>query len=139
MSAIGIDFGTTNSVLATFDGSQAEAQKIDVPKDLEWEAMGFGRVMPSVFARDADGSPCFGWAAKLHRGAGEKAPPVKRLLAVEEKITVDGEEYLVEEVASLLFGAIKMGAATNAGVDVDHAVVTVPANSRGLARLRTRL
>lgn len=137
MSSLGIDFGTTNSVLASFDRGVTETQPIDVPKDLEWSTMGFDRVLPSVFARGANGEPLFGWAAKL--SSGEKSQAVKRLLATEEKVSVDGEDYLVEEIVSLLFGAIKQGAAAHAGIDLRRAVVTVPANSRGLARLRTKV
>ena len=67
-----------------------------------------------------------------------KLEAVKRLLAADDSVTLDGEDYLVEEIASLLFGAIKAGAATS-GVDVRKAVVTIPANSKGLARLRTKI
>lgn len=135
MTAVGIDFGTTNSALATFTGGTATAVDIDI-RDDEWKALGFGRVMPSVFARGDAGEPLFGWAAKLRPGRNLAA--VKRLLAADDKVELDGEEYYVEEVASLLFGAIKQGAASQ-GLDVRKAVVTVPSNSRGLARLRTRI
>jgi molecular chaperone DnaK (HSP70) len=136
MSIIGIDFGTTNSALATFADGGARAEPIDAPDD-EWSAMGFDRVLPSVFARGDDAEPLFGWAAKLR--TSRKIEAVKRLLAADDTVSLDGETYYVEEIASLLFGAIKHGAAANAGLDVVRAVVTVPSNSRGLARLRTKI
>lgn len=136
MSIVGIDFGTTNSVVAVFTDGRAEAQPIDEPKNGEWKAMGFDRLLPSVFARGDAGEPLFGWAAKLR--TGRKLEAVKRLLDADDKVSLDGEEYFVEEIASLLFGAIKQGAVQHA-LDISKAVVTVPANSRGLARLRTKI
>jgi len=136
VSSIGIDFGTTNSVLAQFVGGRAEAVPIDAPPG-EWAELGFDRVLPSVYARGEDGGPRFGWAAKANQRL-DRFEAVKRLLATEETVTMGGETFIVEEIAGLLFGAIKQGAAER-GVDVRKAVVTVPANSRGLARLRTRI
>ena len=51
---------------------------------------------------------------------------------------IGGDEYSVELAAALLFARLKQGAEA-AGAPLDRAVVTIPANSRGLARYRTKL
>jgi molecular chaperone DnaK (HSP70) len=76
----------------------------------------------------------FGWAAK--RQSGDKLEAVKRLFASEEFVDVGGNRVAVEEAAALLFGRIRTA---SPGVTVDCAAVTIPANSRGIARVRTKL
>nr|WP_269205168.1 Hsp70 family protein [Motilibacter aurantiacus] len=56
----------------------------------------------------------------------------------EVSVTLNGQEFLVETVATMLFGHMK-AKVLESGISADKAVVTVPANSRGLARYRTRL
>ncbi len=58
MTAVGIDFGTTNCVLAAFTGGKPEAVAIDSPP-ADWAGMGFDKVLPSVFALDGQ-QPIFG-------------------------------------------------------------------------------
>jgi molecular chaperone DnaK len=135
VSAIGIDFGTTNSVVAQFAGGAVEVLRVDEPPS-DWEWAGFHRVLPSVFALGPGREPLFGWRAK--RQERGKIEAVKRLFATEDKVNVGGEDFFVEEVAALLFGYLRR-AALDQGVDFARAVVTVPANSRGLARYRTKL
>lgn len=135
MTSVGIDFGTTNSLVAVRTGSGVEAVPIEEPPG-DWEALGFERVSPSVIALGNERELVFGWEAK--RAAGPKLEAVKRLFGQEEIATLGGENYYVEELAALLFGWLKRSAATK-GVDVTHAVVTIPANSRGLARYRTKV
>jgi molecular chaperone DnaK len=132
MSAVGIDFGTTNCVLAAFT-DKPEAVAIDSPP-AEWAQMGFDKVLPSVFALNGD-EPLFGWVAKR---ATNGLPAVKRLLATEESVDVGGTTVLLDEVVALMFGHMKRAAAGQ-GLDVNQAVVTIPANSRGPARYRTKI
>lgn len=133
MTAVGIDFGTTNCVLAAFTQGKAQPQVIDSPPD-EWAGMGFDKVLPSVFALNGD-EPVFGWAAKR---APDGLAAVKRLLATEETVGVGDKAILVDEVVALMFAHMKRAAAAN-GLDVDSAVVTIPANSKGPARYRTKV
>ncbi len=135
MSSVGIDFGTTNSVVATYSAGRAEALEIDTPP-AEWADLGFGRVLPTVMALDAAGRPSFGWEAKMQPGGRLEA--VKRLFREEEIVSVGGQTFVVEEVATMLFAHMKRRAVEQ-GVDATQAVVTIPANSRGLARYRTKL
>jgi molecular chaperone DnaK len=136
MTAVGIDFGTTNSVVATWSPSGTEAHHIDAA-DGEWLSLGFDRVMPSVFAHGEDGGALFGWKAK--RQPGRRFEAVKRLFATQQELVTDGsgDAFAVEEVATMLFAEMKR-ALREQGVDGQQAVITVPANSRGVARHRTK-
>ena len=134
MTAFGIDFGTTNSVLGSFDGHSVQVVPIDDPPG-EWATLGFDRLLPSVIATTPSGNWTYGWEAKR---SPTRLDAVKRLLATEDSVSVGGTEILAEEAGAALFGRIRSGAAA-AGVDFDQAVVTVPANSRGVARHRTRI
>ena len=64
MAAIGIDFGTTNSVVAAQTLSGVEVIPIDTAPT-NWQPYGFDNVLPSVMARDENSRLCFGWEAKL--------------------------------------------------------------------------
>jgi molecular chaperone DnaK (HSP70) len=131
MKAIGIDFGTTNSVAAVFDGAGADVLPIGEPP-AEWVAVGFDEVLPSIVALDDARSLVFGWEAKQLNTA-KKFEAIKRLFREEEVVSAGGEQFYVEEIATALFRHIKHQV-LGRGVDVAAAVVTIPANSRGLAR-----
>jgi molecular chaperone DnaK len=137
MSAVGIDFGTTNSVVATFNNSEVEVLPIDTaPSD--WAPYGFDNVFPSVMAQDEAGRLCFGWEAKQKTEGRFDA--VKRMFATQLDYALDdaGSALAVEEVATMLFSELRRRTIAN-GVTADQAVITVPANSKGRARHRTKL
>lgn len=135
MTSLGIDFGTTNSVVAVRTSSGTEAIRIDEPP-MDWANLNFDLVMPTVMAVDDSDQMLFGWAAKLY--SGEKLEAVKRLFKEEESAPLGGRTISVEEAATLFFSRLKSNAAA-AGIDASSAVVTIPANSRGQARFRTKL
>lgn len=135
MTPIGIDFGTTNSVVAAHGAESVDVLPIDHPLG-SWANLGFERVLPSVIGIGTTQEATFGWAAKQQ--AANKLEAVKRLFATEDSVSIGGAEYSVEMAAALLFARLKQGAEA-AGATADRAVVTVPANSRGLARFRTKL
>lgn len=137
MSTVGIDFGTTNSVVGVWSEMGVEVLPID-KAPLEWAPYGFDDVFPSVMARDAEGAICFGWEAK-QKSEG-KFEAVKRMFADQLDIALDddGDALAVEEVAVMLFAELRKQALL-LGVDANQAVVTVPANSKGRARHRTKI
>lgn len=135
MASLGLDFGTTNSVLAVWSGGSTDVVSIDEPP-ADWASLGFDRVLPSVIAIDPEGAHSFGWRAKQR--TGDKLEAVKRLFATEEIVTIGQHQVVVEEAAAMLFGHIKAAAAAS-GLAMDRTVVTIPANSRGVARFRTKL
>lgn len=132
MRAFGIDFGTTNSVLATTVGRSVDTIPLDDPPG-GWD--GFDRVLPSVIGLSR-GEPSFGWTAKAQPGS---LKAVKRLFASEEEtVDIGGSVLKVEEAAAIFFRHIQKKAAESITDPLDQAVVTVPANSRGKARVRTK-
>jgi molecular chaperone DnaK (HSP70) len=133
----GIDFGTTNSVLARATANNVEVISLDDQLPGEWANIGFDRVLPSVIGFEGS-TPTFGWLAK--RQMEDKLEAVKRLFKDQDTVRIGTEEMHVEEAAAMFFRHIKDRAAV-AGVAgrLDRAVVTIPANSRGVARYRTKL
>ncbi len=137
MTTLGIDFGTTNSVAATYSGNSPTVLALDTaPTD--WVPYGFDKVMPSVFARDEHDRLMFGWSAK--ESTASKFEAVKRLFATQQDLAfgADGDALFVEEAATLLFAEIRKRSEL-AGVSARQAVITVPANSKGRARHRTKI
>jgi molecular chaperone DnaK len=134
MNSFGIDFGTTNSVLAVADAAASvQTVRLDEPPH-EWAEHGFDRVLPTVIA-DAGGAVDFGWRAKR---SAHKLEAVKRLFAQEDSVAIGSLSLKVEEAAAVFFRHIRESAA-ELGLTLDQAVVTIPANSRGLARYRTKV
>lgn len=133
MAAFGIDFGTTNSVLASVSGGDVSTVALDEPPQ-EWAELGFDKVLPTVIAQNGD-SIDFGWRAKRNP---KRLDAVKRLFATEDEVLVGSRTMKVEEAAAIFFRQISTRA-TEAGLDLDAAVVTIPANSRGVARFRTKV
>ena len=137
MTALGIDFGTTNSVVAVQNSTGVEVLAID-QAPVGWAPYGFDNVFPSVMARDENSRICFGWEAKLKSSGRFDA--VKRMFATQLDFAVDdaGDALAVEEVATMLFAELRSRTILN-GVAAEQAVITVPANSKGRARHRTKL
>jgi molecular chaperone DnaK (HSP70) len=137
MTAIGIDFGTTNSVVAAQTVSGIEVLAIDTAPTA-WQPYGFDNVLPSVMARDENSRLCFGWEAK--QSSTGRFDAVKRMFATQLDFAVDdaGDALAVEEVATMLFAELRRRTIL-AGLPADQAVITVPANSKGRARHRTKL
>jgi molecular chaperone DnaK (HSP70) len=134
MATYGIDFGTTNSVLARLTATGVETVPLSDDLPPEWTDLGFDRVLPSAFALDG-GRPSFGWPARAHPRS--RVDAVKRLFATDDVVTVDGSPLPVEVAGALVFAHIRNRAAPDGSLA--RAVVTIPANSRGLARARTKL
>lgn len=137
MATIGIDFGTTNSVVAANTPSGIEIVEID-KAPIAWAPYGFDNVFPSVMARDSESRVCFGWDAKQQSSGRFDA--VKRMFATQLDVAVDdvGDAIAVEEVATMLFAEMRRRTLLK-GFSADQAVITVPANSKGRARHRTKL
>ena len=137
MATIGIDFGTTNSVLAYWDTSGSHLINID-DLPIKWAPYGFDGVFPTVMAKDDNERLTFGWEAKT-KGVGT-FNAVKRLFATQSDVALsnEGDAIDVEEVATMLFAEMRRRALAN-GVNANSAVVTVPANSKGRARHRTKV
>ncbi|MFE1882342.1 Hsp70 family protein [Streptomyces diastatochromogenes] len=137
MTATGIDFGTTNSVVAQWQSDDVEVLPLDAHHlDADWRRPGFEFLFPSVVGMSSLRSgPLFGWEAKLR--SEEAAEACKRLLKSDEYVNVQGRRFAATTVAAGVFTAMKDGARHNL-TEIDRAVITVPANATGAARYRTR-
>src|SRR5665811_1242349 len=138
---IGIDLGTTNSVVAVMEGDQ--------PKVLI-NAQG-SRLTPSVVGFTEKGERLIGQTAKhqqvtnprntvfsIKRFMGRRHNEVsveEKLVAYEVvggvddpvKVRVRGKEYTPQEVSAMVLGDLKKTAEDYLGEKVDRAVITVPA------------
>jgi molecular chaperone DnaK (HSP70) len=134
--SFGIDFGTTNSVLAEFDGKDARAVPLDKWNLDDWQYPSFEKLFPTVVGYSSTRSePLFGWEAKLR--SEESFAAVKRLLKGDERVNLFGREYTAPTVVAGFFHALR-SRASEQDLVVKRAVVTVPANATGAARFRTR-
>ncbi|MFE2151387.1 Hsp70 family protein [Streptomyces lavendulae] len=155
--SFGIDFGTSNSVVARWNGHTAEVVPIDGGNlPALWRQPEFDQIFPSVVSvRDLQRTLCFGWAAKT--ATSEPLDAVKRMLGTrsgagqpdgsdelevlpqleEHHVWIGGEPFHSTAAAASLFSRMREGAAEQL-LELTEAVVTVPANATGGARYRTR-
>src|SRR5947199_3870218 len=129
MAYIGIDFGTSNSVVANFQFGHAEV--IPNKEGHKWT--------PSVVSLRRDGSLAFGQEAKENFDEQRSIRSIKRILGTPERVPLVGQNLRTEQIAVMLFSLLKKDAEERLGDTITKAVVTVPANSKGLARHATKL
>jgi len=117
---VGIDLGTTRSAVAYVAGGDPEV----ITTGNSGES-----VIPSVVQFTEDGEVNVGQtAANLAvQHPDRTVTEVKREMGREEPLTVAGEEYLPEQLSSLILEHIVDHAEGSIGRDVDGAVITVPA------------
>src|SRR5215475_8656191 len=124
MPYIGIDFGTSNSVVANFQYGQAEV--LPNHEGQKWT--------PSVVTLRRDGSLAFGQEAKENFDENRSIRSIKRLLGTSERVPLVGQNLRTEQIAVMLFSLLKKDAEQHINDKIAKAVVTIPANSKGLAR-----
>jgi len=128
---LGIDFGTTNSLVAIFENGR--------PITLH-DNLG-NKVIPSAVYIDEDGEVFIGKSAKnvsiLH--IDRTIMSVKRELGSDIRHNINGYDYSPEEIASFIFKALKKTAEDYVGQPVENAVVTVPAYYDDKKRQSTKL
>lgn len=117
---VGIDFGTTNSLVSFMDGERPAL----VPN-----ARG-ARSTPSVVALSSRGEVLVGESAKNQAflNPGNTVIGIKRLLGSREVLRMGDRDYRPAEIAALILGALRADAERHLGRSVDRAVVTAPAN-----------
>jgi molecular chaperone DnaK len=149
---IGIDLGTTNSVVAVMEGGEPVVIT---------NAEG-GRTTPSVVAFAKDGNRLVGQVAKrqsvtnpentlysikrfMGRKFDEVQDEIKQVPYKVEKadngdvrINVDGKQYSPPEIAAMVLQKLKQSAEDYLGQKVDKAVITVPAYFNDAQRQATK-
>jgi molecular chaperone DnaK len=117
--AVGIDLGTTNSVVATLDGGDPSV----IPN-----AEGH-RTTPSVVAFSKGGEVLVGDQAKRQSitNPDRTVRSVKRHMGTDWSTEIDGTTYTAQEISARILQKMKRDAEAYLGEDVTEAVITVPA------------
>src|SRR5271165_3663196 len=122
MPYIGIDFGTSNSVVANFQYGKAEV--VPNHEGHKWT--------PSVVTLRRDGTLSFGQEAKENFDDQRSIRSIKRILGTSERVPLIGQNLRPEQIAVMLFSLLRKGAEQQINESFTKAVVTIPANSKGL-------
>ncbi|MFC0680414.1 molecular chaperone DnaK [Lysobacter korlensis] len=128
--AVGIDLGTTNSVVAVLEGGEPTVIA---------NAEGF-RTTPSVVAFTKDGEVLVGETAKRQAvtNVDRTIASVKRHMGTDWKKEIDGKRYTAQEISARILGKLKRDAEQYLGEPVTDAVVTVPAYFNDAERQATK-
>ncbi len=127
--AVGIDLGTTNSVIAVLEGAEPTV----IPN-----AEG-ARTTPSVVAFK-DGEVLVGEVAKRQAitNPDNTIRSVKRQMGTDWKIEAEGKTYTAQEISARILMKLKRDAEAYLGTEVTQAVVTVPAYFNDAQRQATK-
>jgi len=116
---VGIDLGTTNSLIACFT---EEGPKI-IPNRLG------KNLTPSVVSVDEEGNVYVGETAKERMSLypDSVAQTFKRSMGTEREYVLSGKKFKPEELSSMVIRALKEDAESYLGEEITEAVISVPA------------
>jgi molecular chaperone DnaK len=128
--AVGIDLGTTNSVVAVLEGGEPTV----IPN-----AEG-SRTTPSVVAFAKGGEVLVGEVAKRQAVTNVERTirSVKRHMGSDWKVRIDDKDYRPQQISAFVLQKLKRDAEAYLGEQVTHAVVTVPAYFSDAQRQATK-
>jgi len=128
--AVGIDLGTTNSVVSVLEGGDPTV----IPN-----AEG-GRTTPSVVAFSKTGEVLVGEVAKRQAITNPERTirSVKRHMGTNWTIDIDGKKYTPQEISARILAKLKRDAEAYLGDTVTQAVITVPAYFDDAQRTATK-
>ena len=128
--AVGIDLGTTNSVVSVLEGGEPTVIA---------NAEG-GRTTPSVVAFAKSGEVLVGEIAKRQavNNIDRTISSVKRHMGTDWNVDIDGKKYTAQEISARILQKLKADAEAYLGEKVTDAVVTVPAYFNDAERQATK-
>ncbi len=128
--AVGIDLGTTNSVVAAMEGGEPT-----VIANAEGD-----RTTPSVVAFAKNGEVLVGEVAKRQAvtNPDRTLASIKRHMGTNWTVEIDGKKYTPQEIAARILQKLKKDAEAYLGEDVTQAVITVPAYFDDAQRTATK-
>ena len=128
--AVGIDLGTTNSVVAVLEGGEPT-----VVANSEGS-----RTTPSVVAFAKNGEVLVGQSAKNQAvtNVDRTIRSVKRHMGTDWSTTVDGKKYTPQEISARVLMKLKRDAESYLGENITDAVITVPAYFEDAQRQATK-
>lgn len=127
---VGIDLGTTNSVVAVMEGGEPT-----VIVNSEG-----ARTTPSVVGFNKTGDQLVGVPAKRQSvvNPDRTIVSIKRHMGTNHRTTVDGKSYSPEEISAKILQKLKADAEAYLGEPVTAAVITVPAYFNDAQRQATK-
>jgi len=127
---IGIDLGTTNSVVAVMEGGDP----VVIPNKEG------SRTTPSVVGFTPQGERLVGAPAKSQAVVhpDRTISSIKRKMGTRDRITIDGKEYSPEQISAMILQKLKADAEAYLGEKVTQAVITVPAYFDDAQRTATK-
>ncbi len=128
--AVGIDLGTTNSVVSVLEAGEP----VVIPN-----AEG-GRTTPSVVGFSKTGEVLVGEVAKRQAitNPDRTIRSVKRHMGTDWNIDIDGTKYTAQEISARILQKLKRDAEAYLGDTVTQAVITVPAYFDDAQRTATK-
>jgi len=128
--AVGIDLGTTNSVVAVLEGGEPTVIA---------NAEG-ARTTPSVVAFSKTGEVLVGEVAKRQAvtNVDRTITSVKRHMGTDWSVEIDDKKYTAQEISARVLGKLKRDAEEYLGEPVTDAVITVPAYFNDAERQATK-
>ena len=127
---IGIDLGTTNSVMAVMEGG-----KPTVITNAEGS-----RTTPSIVAFSKNGERLVGQLAKRQAilNPDKTIISIKRKMGEDFKTNIDGKDYTPQEISAMILRKFADDASAYLGEKVTSAVITVPAYFNAAQRQATK-
>jgi molecular chaperone DnaK len=128
--AVGIDLGTTNSVVSVLEGGEPTVIA---------NAEG-GRTTPSVVAFSKSGEVLVGEIAKRQavNNIERTIASVKRHMGTDWSVAIDDKKYTAQEISARVLMKLKNDAESYLGEKVTDAVITVPAYFNDAERQATK-
>jgi molecular chaperone DnaK len=128
--AVGIDLGTTNSVVSVLEGGEPTVIA---------NAEG-GRTTPSVVAFSKSGEVLVGEIAKRQavNNIDRTIASVKRHMGTDWTVAIDDKKYTAQEISARILMKLKNDAESYLGEKVTDAVITVPAYFNDAQRQATK-
>ncbi len=125
---IGIDLGTTNSVVSVMDGTTSRV--IENPEG--------NRTTPSVVSFKGN-EIIVGDAAKRQAITNPNTvQSIKRLMGTDRTVSIEGKEYKPEQISAMILSYMKEFAEAKLGEKITKAVITVPAYFNDAERNATK-
>ncbi len=127
---IGIDLGTTNSVVAVMEGGEPT-----VIANAEGN-----RLTPSVVGFSKTGERLVGQLAKRQAVSNPERTviSIKRYMGTDHKVNIDGKDYNPQQISAMILQKLKADAEAYLGETVTKAVITVPAYFTDAQRQATK-
>jgi molecular chaperone DnaK len=131
---IGIDLGTTFSVVSAYNNDTCQPEAFDVP-GLQPPTC----ILPSVVSVSRQGKILVGWQAKRNLAANPQNTiiEVKRKMGTDEKLLLGGQPFTPPMISAMVLKELKSIAEKKMGCDIHDAVITVPAYFKFVQRQAT--